>query len=87
MDKLFKFSKLYSVYKVFYEVLSKSQSRQQSMVQPLFSLGTAGELQDTSRQTMSNQTGPGLEGRMISLKQKLIDFLPGGIFGHKTTSN
>ena len=57
MNKLFEFSKLYSVYKVFYEVLSKSQSRQQSMVRSLFIRPTAGEFGDTSRQTISNQTG------------------------------
>ena len=57
MNKLFKFSKLYSVYKVFYEVLIKCQSRQQSMVQSLFNLPTARELGDTSWQTLLNQMG------------------------------
>ena len=48
MNKLFKFSKLSSTYKVFYEVFSKSQYRQQSMMRPLFSLPEAGEFGDTS---------------------------------------
>ena len=38
---LFKFSKLHPTYKAFYEALIKSQSRQQSMMRPLFSLPTA----------------------------------------------
>jgi len=57
MNKLFRFSKLYSVYKVFYEVLSKSQPRQQSMMRPLFRRPTVEEFGDSSRKTISNQTG------------------------------